>query len=150
MIRHPLDVRYQDHANHVITHDGNKFEAITCPDTSSLRTAMDEVMSYDAIFIDEGQFYNDVAMFCDDLANVGKMVFCSGLYADASRVPFPSMTHLLAVADDIIFQTAVDPINGKDAPFTDYLTDTHGSDQIQIGGAELYRPCSRATYGKRN
>lgn len=150
MVRHPLDTRYQGHDSHVITHDGNKFEAITCPDNSCIVRIFHKMQGYDAIFIDEGQFYDDIAEICDTLANQGKMVFCSGLYADANRKPFASMTHLLAVADDIIFQTAIDPLNGMDAPFTDFAVAHHGQEQIQVGGAELYRPCSRQTYGKLN
>lgn len=148
MVRHPMDTRYQGHDQHVITHDGNKFEAITCSDDKFIMPIYNQISQYDAVFIDEGQFYEDIANFCDTLANDGKVVFCSGLYADAHREPFQPMTKLLAVADDIIFQTAVDPINGEDAPFTDFSVPTHGNQQIQVGGAELYRPCSRQTFGK--
>lgn len=149
MVRHPLDTRYNGHDHNVITHDGNKFEAITCSDSATIMSIYKQTIEYDAVFIDEGQFYNDIANFCDSLANDGKLVFCSGLYADAHREPFQPMTKLLAVADDIIFQTAVDPINGDDAPFTDFSIANHGNQQIQVGGAELYRPCSRQTYGKQ-
>jgi thymidine kinase len=146
MIRHPFDIRYDGHEDNVVTHDGVQCAAKTSPDKSSIMKLTDELQDYDAIFIDEGQFYDDIADFCDHMANNGKLVFCSGLYADANRIPFGPMTYLLAVADDIIFQTAVDPVNGADAPFTDFAAAQHGEQQIQVGGAELYRPCSRATY----
>jgi thymidine kinase len=146
MIRHPFDTRYDGHEENVVTHDGVLYSAKTSPDKSSIMKLADELQDYDAIFIDEGQFYDDIAEFCDNMANNGKLVFCSGLYADANRIPFGPMTYLLAVADDIIFQTAVDPVNGADAPFTDFAVAQHGEQQIQVGGAELYRPCSRATY----
>jgi thymidine kinase len=148
MIRHPFDTRYEGHGENVITHDGVTYSAITSSDKANMMGMVDDLQGYDAVFIDEGQFYDDIAQVCDILANQGKQVFCSGLYADANRIPFISMTVLLAVADDIVFQTAVDPINGMDAPFTDFAVPQHGGQQIQIGGAELYRPCSRATWRK--
>lgn len=149
MVRHPLDNRYPGHDNTVVTHDGVQYEAITCPHTKWIKEVVTHLQEYDAIFVDEGQFYEDVDEVCDLLANKGKLVFCSGLYADVHRVPFPSMSRLVAMADDIIFQTAVDPLNGQDAPFTDLVAsgDHNGhNDQIRVGGAEVYRPCSRASY----
>lgn len=147
MICHPLDRRYSDKPS-IATHDGIVFSAVRCTEEDSIMTMYSNAMFYDSIYVDEAQFYSDIAVFSDKLASLGKKVVCSGLYADYRREPFVGMVKLLAVADRIDFFTAIDPINGEDAPFTVRIRPCETDDSVCVGGAEMYRPVSRSTLFK--
>ncbi len=64
--------------------------------------------SYDAIIIDEVQFFNiDLIPIIENIASKGKIVILSGIDTDYNMKPFGIMPYLLAIADDIMKLNAV-------------------------------------------
>ena len=64
--------------------------------------------SYDAIIIDEVQFFGaDLIPIIEDLASRGKRVIVSGIDTDYKMKPFGIMPYLLAIADDVTKLIAV-------------------------------------------
>jgi len=159
LIKHCMDTRYGGANGYTVTHDRIREVSYEAKHPTSLfqcglgiRELRD---NFDGVFIDEGQFYEDVDEFCETLANAGLAVFCSALLADYNRKPFPSISRLLALSDNIVFTTAVDRSTGKDAPFTmkrrgssESGTNSFG-ENYDIGGEDKYESVSRVSYFTR-
>lgn len=154
LIKHPHDTRY-DQGDGVSTHDKVVEEGYTAKDPSSLHKCGLEiteiVRSYDVVCIDEGQFYEDTDLFCEELANMGLRVYCSTLLGDYRRKPFPVIANLLALSEDIIFAKAVDRTTGTDASFTKRKIipveeDSFFGHEFLVGSVDKYEAVSRQTY----
>ncbi|MGL5617876.1 MAG: thymidine kinase [Metamycoplasmataceae bacterium] len=64
--------------------------------------------SYDAIIIDEVQFFDqDIIPIIENIASNGKLVVISGIDTDFMMRPFGIMPHLLAIADKVVKLVAV-------------------------------------------
>ena len=70
-------------------------KAVKCVKLSEIR---DSYKEYDAIAIDEGQFFPDIVEMCEEMANNGKAVIVSGLDGTFERKPFGTILALVAVA----------------------------------------------------
>jgi thymidine kinase len=103
--------------------------------------------SYDVVGIDEGQFYDDIDVFCDELANAGLKVYCSALHATYLRTPFGNVHKLIAKSDDVMFMKAVDRKTGRDASFTKRIV--NNTDEVMIGGGDVYKAVDRISYFRK-
>lgn len=141
--KYSFDQRYS--ADKVSTHDYFMHDAISC---TTLMPHFMEAMSYDVIGIDEGQFFPDIVVFADQLANAGKIVFISALDGDYLRKPFGNVGELISKCESVIKLTAICRVTGEEAVFTER---TVKSDQLElIGGAESYTSSSRTAWKKFN
>ena len=142
MVKFQRDTRYD--AFQVITHDGIAINAIRC---EYLYELDDIVINYDVICIDEIQFYKDAYIMCDKWANQGLIVNACGLSGDFNREPFPIVSKLIAIADDIVLTKAICRENGSDAVYSKLTKrdDNAKSDEL-IGGADMYSAVDRITY----
>jgi thymidine kinase len=132
LVKFALDTRY--HENLLCTHDQNRIEAVSCSRLSELKS-----VDYDAIFIDEIQFYPDAVEFSERMANNGIIIHASGLNGTYSRTPFQTISDLIAVADNIDFLTAVCMICRKDTGcYTEKISNDTDNRPIQIGGIDKY------------
>jgi len=139
MIKHKIDTRYSE--TETVTHDGIKIESYVCSD---LKDADELIKNYDAIFIDEIQFYQDGSVLCDSWANNGKLVYACGLNGTYERKQFKVISELIPIVENIIYLTAVDSKTGSDAVYSKRLTcDTQ--EQL-IGGSDIYQAVSRYSY----
>lgn len=148
LIKHPSDNRYSTDSK-VMTHDMVGEEGYTAMDSERLFKCGLSVefirAHYDVVCVDEGQFYTDVDLFCDALANSGLKVYCSALLANYRREPFLNISRLLALSEDIIHVKAVDRKTGGDASFT-LKRNTESGQEIEVGGLELYDAVDRQSY----
>ena len=151
MVKYKGDTRYDD--VNVITHDGIEIVGTIC----QLLCEIDYLIcDYDVICIDEIQFYKDGDVMCDKWANQGKIVEACGLNSTFNRTPFPIMSALYALAEDITHIKAVSKkkshIACEDAPFSLLIKKQDPGDQsIEIiGGDELYEAVTRKEYFKHN
>jgi thymidine kinase len=149
LIKNPRDVRYgNDHL--VYTHDKEGKEAYVSASDHKLMECgltIDQIVGgYDVVCVDEGQFYEDVDVFCETLANRGVKVYCSTLLGDFKREPFPVVARLLALSDDIIFTKAIDRGLGVDAPFTKIKYIPRKDVGFLVGSTELYEATSRSSF----
>ena len=149
MVKFKRDTRYD--AYQVITHDGLAINAIRC---EYLYELDDMVTKYDVICIDEIQFYKDAHIMCDKWANQGLIINACGLSGDFNRKPFPVVSKLISLADDITHTKAVCKITGSDAIYSK-LTEINNTNnevialdhsQELIGGADIYSAANRISF----
>lgn len=141
MIKYAMDDRYDSNA--VVTHDKITEKAVSC---RYLYEADTIVSDYDVICVDEIQFYKDADIICDKWANQGKIVVACGLNGTYTREPWPVMSNLFALADNIEFITAVCRDNGNDAVYSYLKKDTYDTNMEIIGGADKYKAVDRQTF----
>ena len=151
------DLRYPDDETNISTHAGHLFPAR--PINSQLA---DEIPLYisnyqrktetniDVVIIDEAQFMDPDGLIQSVdwmLYEVGKTIIVSGLSQDSNGKPFGAMPHLLAIADDIIHLKSVCAKSKKIGAATrTYRKDKMNTNQVAVGGSELYEPRSFETW----
>lgn len=148
LIKHPSDERYSTNED-VTTHDRATEKGYKARDPNFLMDCglpMQELIKFDVVCVDEGQFYQDVDIFCETLANLGIKVYVSALLGTYKREPFLNIARLLALSENIIHTKAVDRNTGEDASFTLKRTVKGDSPVIEVGGLDLYEAVGRRTY----
>ena len=133
--------RYKDSLRRIVSHDQHYLEAHPC---DKLYDKFQEACSAGVIGIDEGQFFEDIVPFSEELANRGKIVIIASLDSDFRREPFGKITELIAKAEDITKLTSICFLCKQDAAFSARITPEQ--DVVLIGGSEKYRPVCRACY----
>ena len=134
-----IDDRYHETA--VVSHSGEKTDAIAVADVQELLDRLDP--DSEVIAIDEVQFFdNRIVAFCQEWAAGGKRVIAAGLDQDFRGEPFGPTPDLLAVAEYVTKLQAICAvcsapasrnqrlINGKPAGYHDPI--------ILVGAAEQY------------
>lgn len=130
-VKYENDIRYS--SDNISTHEKMIYVA-KC--ASKLMPLMEEALKYDVIGIDEGQFFPDILLFCNELRNAGKIVIVSALDMNFKREPFSLSALLSGIADESLKMKAVCVVCKKDAAFSKRLT-TEQTLEV-IGGAETY------------
>ncbi|KAF4039104.1 Thymidine kinase domain-containing protein [Phytophthora infestans] len=97
------------------THDKVFVEAMPVQALAEVRPFLKE---YDVIGIDEGQFYPDLVEFCQEAANLGKVVVVAALDATFERKAFDNVIELIPTAEKVIKLNAICSSCGQDAAFT--------------------------------
>jgi thymidine kinase len=82
------------------------------------------------------------------LANLGKIVYISALSGSFKSEPFPNVSRLISRADKIIHLKSVCDYCGAKGSFT--LRTTDDSDDLIVGGAEMYKPACRKCFYERH
>lgn len=139
MIKHSHDNRYS--SEQIVTHDGINVVAEICEHLYEMDRKVDK---YDAVFIDEIQFYKDGHIFCDKWANEGKIVVACGLNGRSDRQPFEVISRLLPLVDDLTYLTAICRDNGENAVYSKRVSEDKGA--IVIGGADKYCAVDRKNF----
>jgi len=139
VVKYSRDDRYD--IGMACTHDLNKMEAISAV---SLADVFDELLQYDVIGLDEGQFFDDVVPYAQTLANEGKTVIIAALNGDYQQKPFNNITLLFALAEKIEKLSAVCISCGNSASFTHRTLKS--TKREVIGGGEIYQAVCRSCY----
>eukprot|EP00741_Cyanophora_paradoxa_P016190 tig00000042_g15630.t1 len=144
LIKYKKDTRYEADATaaHVITHDLVKIQARPCDILDEIDD--DDLEDFDCIGIDEGQFFPDVAAFCERMANRGKIVIVAALDGTFQRKPFGRIMELIPLVESVTKLSAVCMMCGKDAAFTQRRG--HETEVELIGGADKYVAVCRSCY----
>lgn len=138
-----IDDRYDK--NNIVTHDNKK---ISCVNIDNLLNYYknNNINEYSNIFIDEAQFFNDLeesVKYLEDIKFKGNLYIC-GLNGDFKKKPIGKIHNLLCKADELI------NLKGKcfncknKSSFSLKLTPDNS--QIDIGGADKYRPVCGKCY----
>ena len=154
MINHTFDNRYSNES-HIATHDGIKMSSLSltklCELLSNDIVSCDDNITYKAklqkskhIFIDEGQFFDDLYdIVIILLCKYKKNIYIGGLDGDYKQKQF-SNSHLF---DLIPFANTIHKLNAKcyicnePAQCTKRLnTETTNVVQIIVGGSNMYQP----------
>lgn len=145
-ITHRYDTRYSTDGE-IVSHSGGSHAAIAL---SELLPFVNDHRYRDAthIMIEEAQFFPDLFRFATQAADShGKQLVCAGLDSDFAREPFGQVVMLVPHCDGIVKLKANCSrcSEGGTAIFTARMRG-HGSDQVYIGGKDVYRPLCRRHY----
>jgi len=142
LVKYSGDTRYD--AENICSHNRTQIKAtFSC---SLLTPLLEEkvVEEADVVLIDEGQFFKDAPAVCDFLARQGKVVIVAALNGTYQRKPFPIVSELIPLAEEITHLKAVCSVCGEDAHYTKR---TVAGDGVElIGGAESYEPRCRGCF----
>lgn len=142
VIKPLLDDRYENHK--IISHS---FESEECNTIDFLYKLDDQVLKYDLIVIDEGQFFPDLKVtVLKWVEEYNKEILVGGLDGDFKRQPIGQILDLIPYADKCKKISSMCKLcnNGTKAIFSHRTTDN--SEQVQIGGSESYSPLCRKHY----
>ena len=145
MVKYKNDIRYD--LKMIVTHDNIKAEALIC---EYLYEIDNQVQLYDVICIDEVQFYKDGHIFCDKWANQNKIIIACGLNGTFNRTPFPVISKLIPLTENITFLKAVCKETGDDAVYSKLNIVINDNITELIGGSEKYTAVDRKTFFKNN
>ena len=102
-------------------------------------------MNFDVIAIDEGQFYPDIAEFCDKLAtDHTKQVLVSGLDGTFERKPFGNIHKLIPMSEKVHKLVAICQLCGEDASFSHRVKSENK--EVELIGQQYYMPLCRHCY----
>lgn len=141
-----LYVRPASDTREQITHDHKTTTAETCV-VSRLMELAEKALEYDAVFVDEVQFFEDAPEFLiyveQQECRLQYIVFC-GLSGDSERKPWPVVTNLIPLMDNVSFKKAlcIDCGDGQEAAFSKCCVEK--KDKIMIGNT--YRATCRSHF----
>ncbi len=141
VIKYAKDDRYSD--KWVSTHDKQMIEAVSWTD---LLDVQEKAENFEIIGIDEGQFFENLIPFCEEMANQGKWVIVAALDGTFERKPFGAVLGLIPLAENVTKLDAVWVDCKHSASFTKRLVDSKETELI--GGAEIYKPVCRGCYNR--
>ncbi|MEI6775887.1 MAG: thymidine kinase [Chloroflexales bacterium] len=144
-----LDTRYS--SSHVASHSGARLEAVP---VSSIREVIAGSEDIQVIAIDELHFLEDspevIVAACQTLADSGRRVLVAGLDQNYRAAPFPAMSHLMALAEQVDKLYAICVRCGAYATRSQRLIDGHpapaDAPTIVVGGLDLYEARCRTCY----
>jgi thymidine kinase len=136
ILNHKLDDR--NGTSDVVTHDGVQMVSIPCETVSDF-TMLNQ---YDVIAIDEAQFFTNLSVSVQTLANVyNKQVILACLSGDSNCEPWPGVDKLVALSDEIIHCRALCVRCHKPAAFTKRHVPSQA--KIVIGSTDKYSSMCR-------
>jgi len=127
------DNRYAE--EEVVTHLKDRLPCTTVPSAAAILELVHS--DTEVVGIDEVQFFDsDIIKVVNDLANRGVRVITAGLDRDSMNQSFGPMAELLVTAEKVDKLAAVCMVCGKNAHFSQVLTEKDGV--LLIGGAGVY------------
>ena len=145
MINHSFDTRYSEGT--ISTHDKNT--KIKCHMLKNLDTITPEYIkseNINAIFINEGQFFQDILEWVQSITALNIVVYVSGLDGDYKQKPFGKFLELIPYASKITKLTSrCYKCNCNYAAHT--VRFTNSEEQVLVGTSDIYKPiCSNCLY----
>lgn len=123
----------------IVTHDKETMAAHVCATLASMEHLVEE---YDIFGFDEGQFWEGLPDFAEDMSRRGKKVIIAALAGTYARTPFPIISQMISIADDIKPLYAICVQCGESAAFTRRITANLDCSPVEcfhksdLGGAE--------------
>lgn len=140
VINYSLDTRYDNEK--LSTHDK---VMIPCEFMGEINSHLNDLLKYEIILINEGQFFPDIKQTVLELVEkYNKQVYICGLDGDFKRNKFGDLLDLIPYCDKITKLTSKCDC-GKDALFSHRLAIS--TDQVLIGSTN-YVPLCRKCYNK--
>ncbi len=135
-----IDKRYSKDC--IDSHNGKQFPCVAVENTEEMMSVINNE-NFDVLAIDEVQFFGEeVIEVCQELADRGKRIICSGLDMDFRGEPFEVVPKIMAIAEQVIKLTAICMVcktpatrtqrlvNGQPAKYSDPI--------ILVGALESY------------
>jgi thymidine kinase len=142
MINYNLDNRYSS-SDKMITHDLISVDCLAF-EKDLLKCAINSEV--DVICINEGQFFENLVVFCTGMCNIGKEIYVCGLDGDYLKRPFGEILNLVPHCDTVtkMYALCMNCRNGTKACFTKKISNSNSL--IEIGSSEIYMPVCRKCY----
>jgi len=138
--KHCIDDRYAE--NEIVTHAGDRFEAINVPDTAAI---LEKAGDYQYVAIDEGHFFGmTLVETAQALKDRGISVLVAGITFDAWGRPFDPMPQVCAIADEETIRRSACTKCGQPAEYTQRMTEVNT--QHMVGGVNDYEPRCQAHF----
>ena len=139
MLKYSKDTRYNSN-NYVISHNKESYPAKPVDSLSEISD--EELIKYKKIFIDEGQFFNDIITFINRCTCLNVHVVIAGLNLNHKRNVFGQMGSVIDISDKSIMLTSTCVDCGNTAHYTRMNSQSEDilNADIAIGGQELYSP----------
>lgn len=131
-----MDDRYSQSA--ITTHTGGSIPAVCVKSGKDVIEYIKDIQNIDVIAVDEGFMIEGIADALLYLFKLGKTIIVSSLQLSATGKSFDEIRDMMPYATKIEVCTAVCPLTGRDAYYTQRKIDS--LEEIEIGGAELYEP----------
>lgn len=144
VINHACDTRYALDA--IASHDQVMMKALHMRALKEV-WELESYANVDVIFIEEGQFFEDLYDFVRETVDVhGKHVILCGLDGDYNRKPFQQVTDLIPFADIVDKKSAlcIECRDGTVASFTKRIVQSN--ERTLIGNDDSYIPVCRYHY----
>lgn len=156
VFKHSSDNRYDDIK--VSSHNQDSIEAVPVSTVEEMRVLIKEkYKNVRVVAIDEAQFFGEeIAEFCDKLADDGKRVVVAGLDQDFRGEPFKPMDRLMSIAEYVDKFNAICASCGNPASRTQRLVNQEPAYEddpiVLVGASESYEPRCRKCHvvKKRN
>ncbi len=133
LVTHTIDDKHSK-ANEVVTHDGKKAEAVK---VSALRD-IESAEGVEVIFVDEGQFFEDLSETVREWRRSGKRVYVASLNADFNMEAFGQAHELVPVAERVKTLSAICFYCKDMAYHSKKITPSANSNIIDVGAADKY------------
>ena len=145
IIKNGIDNRYSDEAE-IVSHNKDSEPCLSLTSLYDVYGNNDTHVQYHeskVIFIEEGQFFNDLFDFVQKSLMDDKIVFVVGLNGDSNQRNFGDIHRLLPLCDDIELLKACCKICMDETPalFSKRIIQTN--EQVHVGAADEYIPVCR-------
>lgn len=144
IINHADDKRNGNSAEQVFTHSGASMLGIATYNLfdPAVKQTVDEVQH---VFVNEGQFFPELADFVRCVSSLGKNITVFGLSTFFDGSPCLATSECATICDEIVILYSVCRFCGQDAEMTGRLGDN--KDTVLVGGEKDYIPlCSKCHY----
>jgi len=129
------DTRYS--IDKVVSHDGHTNIGEVVQAFKLADVSVDLINQVDAVLIDEGQFFEDLAQWCKQYTNSHHIVI-AGLSGDFQQKPFQPISDVISVADTIVHLKSICAKCSHDAAFSARLV--HDEHKLLVGADDMYEP----------
>jgi thymidine kinase len=147
VIKHSADTRYSLN-NEVVTHDGRRVPCVSVRHFSDIDAAF--LHGFRVIIIEEAQFFQGLVQFVEDLVDgLKRDVVVVGLDGDSNRRPFGEILQCIPLADKVEKLTALCHRCADGTPGVFTYRNGHESQQMVVGGANLYEALCRECYHEK-
>jgi len=137
------DTRYGSNS-YAYSHDSGKIECIPCKNLLEIDES--KLNEYNVIFINEGQFFNDLINFCLKWCEEkDKDIIVSGLDGTFARKPFGKILDLIPLAESVEKINALCVLCHDGTPAYFSSRTTNETDEVVIGSTN-YIPVCRKHY----
>jgi len=143
VIKHSLDNRYGTD-DYITCHNHTKLKCIQSDDNNIDYVLKNMDKNINVVGIDEGQFFKNIAVVSEELANQGKIVIISALIGTWERKKFFNILDIFPLCESITFLPAVCNSCGNDASFNKRIISFDGD--VHVGGDESYISVCRKCY----
>tara|TARA_B110001469_G_C9474548_1_gene238267 strand:+ start:21 stop:581 length:561 start_codon:yes stop_codon:yes gene_type:complete len=144
VINHTLDTRYGESV--ISSHDKVQYKCISLEKLNDIKQK-EEYLKADVIFVEEGQFFNDLFDFVTFSADIEKKtIYVTGLDGDYQRNMFGEICKLIPHAENVTKLKALCAIC-KDGTLANFTKRISKDKKLQlIGNDDIYIPTCRKHY----